>query len=102
MTRLSLSTANIELKLKSSESKNKLVVEVIDNSYNNTAQKKNLGTAGSKDSIATLVINLEKSHNWYDFSIRLEGNKSFEKRFAGHVETGKESQSDPLMARLTV
>jgi phospholipase C len=95
-------TGNIELKLKNSESKNKLVVEIVDNSYNSTAQKKILGAAGSKDSEATLVINLEKSYNWYDFSIRLEGNKSFEKRFAGHVETGKESQSDPLMARLTI
>lgn len=44
-----------------------------------------------------LVIPLDERHNWYDFSIVIEGSKAFFKRYAGHVETGKESFTDPLM-----
>ena len=31
-----------------------------------------------------------------DFSITIKGNSIFEKRYARHVETGKESKSDPM------
>ena len=34
---------------------------------------------------------------WYDFSVFVEGNTVFEKRYAGHIETGTESMSDPAM-----
>jgi phospholipase C len=43
---------------------------------------------------------LDTKFGWYDFSVFIEGNTVFEKRYAGHVETGKESKSDPLMAGL--
>jgi phospholipase C len=46
---------------------------------------------------ASIVLNLEKSHHWYDFSIRTKDNQVFEKRYAGHVETGQSSYTDPLM-----
>ncbi|MPN06084.1 Non-hemolytic phospholipase C [bioreactor metagenome] len=38
---------------------------------------------------------LEDSGHWYDFTVSADG---FERRFAGHVETGKASVSDPAMA----
>lgn len=41
---------------------------------------------------------LEKSGNWYDFTVRQVGAEGFESRFAGRVETGKHSVSDPEMA----
>lgn len=49
---------------------------------------------------ATLVIDLSKSHGWYDFSVKVTGSGSFEQRYAGRVETGKESISDPVMGRV--
>jgi len=44
-----------------------------------------------------LVIDLTVSHGWYDFEITHENDASFYQRFAGHVETGKTSYTDPLM-----
>lgn len=49
---------------------------------------------------ATLVIDLSKSQGWYDFSVKVTGSGSFEQRYAGRVETGKESISDPVMGRV--
>ena len=40
---------------------------------------------------------LTKSGNWYDFSIK--SDKGFHYRFAGRVETGKHSITDPAMAK---
>jgi len=55
--------------------------------------------AGSTKSI---VLDLNKNFNWYDFSVKVKGNGTFEKRYAGHVEAGKESRTDPLMGRVIV
>jgi phospholipase C len=40
-------------------------------------------------------IDLTASHGWYD--IRLATGKTTYARFAGHIETGKPSRTDPLM-----
>jgi phospholipase C len=45
---------------------------------------------------ATVVLNLERSHGWYDFSVKTEGSDAAS-RHAGRVETGASSFSDPLM-----
>ncbi|MDD2722884.1 MAG: phospholipase C, phosphocholine-specific [Methylovulum sp.] len=37
---------------------------------------------------------------WYDLVITVEGDTGFEYRLAGHVETGKDSYSDPIMGGL--
>lgn len=47
----------------------------------------------------TLLIRTEKSFGWYDFSVFIEGNKSFERRFAGRTEFGSNSRTDPFMGR---
>jgi phospholipase C len=39
---------------------------------------------------------LERSGFWYDFTI--QGSDGFERRFAGRLETGRDSISDPAMA----
>lgn len=44
-----------------------------------------------------LKLDLQKSHHWYDFAVKILGNGDFERRYAGHVETGKESFTDPAM-----
>jgi phospholipase C len=41
-----------------------------------------------------VALDLSQSHNWYDFSLTGYG---FELRYAGHVEDGRPSQSDPAM-----
>jgi len=71
-------------------------IEIIDHAYKTNNHKKSL----SASEISVLVLNLAKSYGWYDFSIRIPEYPLFEKRFAGRVETGKSSFSDPFMGRL--
>jgi phospholipase C len=40
---------------------------------------------------------LKHSANWYDFTVHLVGHEAFSRRFAGRVETGRHSLSDPAM-----
>ncbi|RYG12041.1 MAG: DUF756 domain-containing protein, partial [Chitinophagaceae bacterium] len=42
-------------------------------------------------------LNLQKSKGWYDFKVSIKGVQNFEQHYAGHVETGEDSISDPLM-----
>ncbi|WP_018631217.1 phosphocholine-specific phospholipase C [Niabella aurantiaca] len=43
-------------------------------------------------------IRLGKSGQWYDFSVLLPQHPSYERHYAGHVETGAVSVTDPQMA----
>ena len=43
------------------------------------------------------IWKLEKSGSWYDFEVRSKDNPGFAYRYAGHIETGHSSITDPLM-----
>jgi phospholipase C len=73
-----------------------LSVIIADNAYGIKEIRKEI-PAKSRVQVA---LNLEKSFNWYDFSIKLKGNSIFEQRFAGHVETGLATKTDPFMGRV--
>ncbi|NHA03697.1 DUF756 domain-containing protein [Mucilaginibacter sp. HC2] len=45
----------------------------------------------------SIVLTLSESHNWCDFSVKLNKHEFFEHRFAGRVENGKITKTDPLM-----
>lgn len=45
----------------------------------------------------SLNLDLQKHHGWYDITIRSEEDPSFYQRYAGHIETGRSSRTDPLM-----
>jgi phospholipase C len=47
----------------------------------------------------SLVLQLDQSHGWYDFSVKVPGSDA-EARFAGRVETGKPGMTDPGMGGL--
>ena len=40
---------------------------------------------------------LEKSYGWYDFTITTGTDPGFQQRLAGHLETGRDSMSDPAI-----
>ena len=40
---------------------------------------------------------LEKSYGWYDFRIATSSDSSFQHRLAGHLETGRDSITDPAL-----
>lgn len=46
------------------------------------------------------TIRLEKSHHWYDLAVSVAGSSHYERRYAGHVETGKKSFTDPAMGQV--
>ncbi|SEA74539.1 phosphocholine-specific phospholipase C [Pedobacter hartonius] len=73
-------------------------VEIIDHSY-----KINNHHKTAKASLTTsIILNLESSYGWYDFSVKIKGYDHFTKRYAGRIETGKTSFSDPFMGRTIV
>ena len=43
---------------------------------------------------------LERFHGWYDLIITVEGDPTFKYQLAGHVETGRDSFSDPALGGL--
>jgi phospholipase C len=45
-------------------------------------------------------LSLHRFHGWYDLIVRVDGDATFEYRLAGHVETGKDSVSDPALGGL--
>ena len=44
-----------------------------------------------------LWLDLDASGGWYDIAVQVKGYPDYMQRFAGHVETGKPSVTDPLM-----
>jgi phospholipase C len=42
---------------------------------------------------------LERSFGWYDVTLRVDSDPAFRRQVAGHVETGQDSMSDPLLGR---
>jgi phospholipase C len=44
----------------------------------------------------SVVVDLNRSHGWYDFTVKADGS-SEQAHYAGRVETGRPSVSDPLM-----
>jgi len=67
-----------------------VAVEIVDEAYGLSKQTKNLPVSGKVD----LVVDTAKSHGWYDFTVR-SGTQIY--RYAGRVETGQWSVTDPAM-----
>ena len=85
-------TGNVILELKN-QSNQSIQTLVEDLAYKTAAKTLTLAPNSSQK----LHLDLQKSHHWYDFVVKMVGNSSFERRYAGHVETGKESFTDPAM-----
>jgi phospholipase C len=85
-------TGNLQLIIKNKEKKT-ITVKIADDSYR--ANGKTIVIAATQEKIVTL--NLQKSRGWYDFTVACLGNETTIKQYAGHIENGQESISDPLM-----
>lgn len=86
-------TGNIELRITNQSTKAVSII-VADKSYKLKPIEKTI-EVGAK---TTIKLESAKSFGWYDASVTIKGNDTFENRFAGRVETGNESMSDPAMA----
>ena len=69
-----------------------LTVTISDNSYGTGLKTLKIA---SKEEHAT-ALNLQKTHGWYDFTVGEAGSDT-RAHFAGRVENGKSSTSDPSM-----
>jgi len=46
---------------------------------------------------STQYVSLTHSANWYDLTVNIDGDVNFLRRFAGRLETGSDTWSDPLL-----
>jgi phospholipase C len=84
-------TGNILVHLRNASS-NPQTVTIVDNAYKTGTVSRTI----SSGSETTLILDLQRSHGWYDFTMKRTGSDS-EEHFAGRVETGRSSVSDPFM-----
>jgi phospholipase C len=87
-------TGNLLIHLRNTASK-PISVEIVGNAYKTTSVTRKI-EPGQEISVA---LPCEQSHGWYDHTVKASGSNA-EARFAGRVETGKPSFTDPLMGRL--
>jgi phospholipase C len=72
--------------------------QITDLSYKTGSKSLKVPAKGKR----SIVMNLQKNFNWYDFSLSLNTHSSFMERFAGRVETGNVTKTDPLMGGILV
>jgi len=87
-------TGNVLLNLTNADAK-AVTVMVADNSYGAATVVKTLAARETR----SVLLDFERSHGWYDFTVKAEGSGSAA-HFAGRVETGRPSFTDPLMGRV--
>jgi len=67
---------------------------VVDNSYGAAAISRTVAPGATE----TIMLALESSHNWYDFTVRQANSKAVA-QFSGRIEAGLPSRTDPLMGK---
>ena len=87
-------SGNLLLRLRNSAGK-PVTVEIRDNAYKSKSVTRTIETRQE----ILVVLHLEQSHGWYDYTVKAS-NADAEERFAGRVETGRATYSDPLMGEL--
>lgn len=90
-----VATGNISLSIKNNSS-NAVNVQVADKSYKGSPILRKLAPQAEE----IIVLDLKSSYSWYDFEVKSDANSLFAQRFAGKVETGKETFTDPIMGRV--
>jgi phospholipase C len=91
-----LSTSqSASLKLMNRDSSQPLTVTIDDLAYGDVPRTVAIAPGSSSE----LRLNLGPSFGWYDLRIRVAGAVHYEQRYAGKIEPGHESFTDPLMGR---
>ncbi len=91
-------TGNAELHFYHHSHHHPLAVVVDDLTAGGKQRLVKLRPAGGLRVRTKLTISLLQAHSWYDLRVHVDGAPGYEQRFAGHIETGRESYSDPAMA----
>lgn len=93
-------TGNLLFEFKSHQNKSNFEVLISDNAYKNKPIKKSINETSLRNGVFQIVMNLSKSFGWYDFTLKVKGYDYFERRYAGRVETGKDTYTDPFMGNV--
>jgi phospholipase C len=86
-------SGNVEILLTSNNSP--YTVVITDNAYHNKTKTIQVNTNNT-----TTILTSNLSYGWYDFNVKIKGEENFIQRFAGRVETGAHSFSDPFMGQI--
>jgi phospholipase C len=70
-------------------------VTITDNAYQAAPQQQTIDPTQSGATVVTLDVS--RYYGWYDFTIAVSGNFNYVRRYAGHVENGSTSFTDPVM-----
>lgn len=89
-------SGNVEIQIVNTSKKRDMDITVVDHAYGNPEQKIRI----KKGAVERIVVGSAKSYGWYDFSVQLPLSSGFVRRYAGRVETGEASKSDPFMGRV--
>lgn len=66
----------------------------------NRYTKKSISIKIAANSSEPLNIDTAKNHGWYDVHLSIDGINEFSQHYAGRVETGKDSYTDPAMGNI--
>jgi phospholipase C len=99
--------ASVEVKASYDERENRIALTIgnrgaervevrIRDGYTSRVAELSVGRGATK----TEQWSLSRNRGWYDLVITVEGDPGFEYRYAGHVENGRDSISDPAMGGL--
>jgi phospholipase C len=91
-------TGNINLNFRNG-GQTPLTISITDNAYKTGSLKKILQPSADHAIDNNVSLDLSKQFGWYDFTVAIEGNEAYRRRYAGRVETGLSSFSDPFMGR---
>lgn len=50
---------------------------------------------------ASIMLDLKRTFLWYDFTLQVDGFERFKRHYAGHLENGRSSFTDPAMGRVS-
>lgn len=90
-------SGNIEFSVTNHSKSESWKVLITDQAYGNTLTSLVVQPGKTE----TIIVATSTSHGWYDFSVQVHGKAQFERRYAGRVETGLPSKTDPLMGKAT-
>lgn len=86
-------TGNLMMTIEN-QSEKLLSIQIVDRSYGCMTKNIDVPRKASKE----IIFDLQDSFNWYDYSVLVENYEAFEERFAGRVETGLITKTDPMLA----
>ncbi|WP_437207007.1 phosphocholine-specific phospholipase C [Planctomicrobium sp. SH664] len=86
--------AQLQIKLDSPSNETPLILDVTDLSYGHPAQQWKSG----EEKTGMISFDTRSSGGWYDIQVTSPQLPGFVKRYAGKLETGEWTTSDPLMA----